>query len=315
MLYFAHRMREEDNAALVAGVHDRVVFGPLRGDGGYVQALQEAEMLVCPGGAITAELINHCSQVRWIHSVSAGVERAPFALLRERGIQLSNSRGIHGKPIAEQALGMMIAFSRGLHANWQNQRERKWERVYPLSELTEKTLCIVGSGSIGREVARKAKAFDLRVVGVKRTPEPLPNHDDVFGFEQLDAALAVSDYVLVLTPLTETTFHLFDRARFARMKPSAVFLNFSRGDVVDEAALIEALQSGQIAGAGLDVFHEEPLPPESPLWSMDQVLISPHNGGWTPHHNRRLVPIILDNYHAYREGRPLPTGVDLERGY
>jgi D-2-hydroxyacid dehydrogenase (NADP+) len=315
VIYFAHRMREEELKAFVSGVDEEVIAGPVRADGQYAPALREAEIIVCPGSDITEELVEYCANVRWFHSVSAGVDRVPIGNLRRRRILLSNSRGIHGKSIAEQAIGMMISFTRGIHANLLNQRQHRWERVYPLTELTDQTLCIVGSGSIGMEVARKAKAFDMKVIGVKRTPKPLPNHDEVVGFNDLGSVLEVSDFVIALTPLTKETFHLFNAAAFARMKPSAVFLNFARGDVVDETALIEALQSGAIAGAALDVFHEEPLPEDSPLWDMENVLISPHNGGWTPHHNRRLVPIILENYRAYRAGKPLPTAVDLNKGY
>jgi D-2-hydroxyacid dehydrogenase (NADP+) len=315
LIYFAHRMQAQDLKTFMNAVDEEVIAGPLRVDGQWAAALREAEIIVCPGSEISEDLVDHCANARWYHSVSAGVDKVPFRLLEQRGILLSNSRGIHAKSIAEQALGMMISFTRGLHINLLNQREHRWEREYPLTELTDQTLCIVGSGTIGLEVARKAKAFDMRVIGVKRTPLPLPNHDEVVEFSELHQVLEVSDFVMALTPLTAETYHLFDAAAFRSMKSTAVFLNFARGDVVDEKALIAALQSRTIAGAALDVFHEEPLPADSPLWTMNNVLISPHNGGWTPHHDKRLIPIILENYRAYREGKPLPTAVNLKKGY
>ncbi|RIV17521.1 D-2-hydroxyacid dehydrogenase [Alicyclobacillaceae bacterium I2511] len=335
MIYVAHGMQQDIMQNLQQGAHpEEVVFGPLRQQGtaaeqaansastlapqrtqNWSSKLTEAEIIVAGGSAITEELIQRCPKVRWFHSVSAGVDLIPHNLLSARGILLSNSRGIHGRPIGEQVLGMMIGFTRGLHVNLRHQQQKRWEPGYPLQELTGQTLCIVGSGSIGAEVARKAKAFDMRVIGVKRHPLPLPHHDEVVGLDSLYDALATADFVLVLTPLTPNTRHLLDAEAFATMKSSAVVLNFARGDVMDEEALIQALQAGKLRGAGLDVFHREPLPPESPLWDMENVLISPHNGGWTPHYNERMVAIFLNNLRAYREQRPLPTGVDLIQGY
>ena len=335
MIYVAHHMQEENKHRLQQGARqEQVIFGSLRqpsrtktvatssepfqetqSQQDWVSELETAEIIVTGGAAITEDLILHCPKVRWYHSVSAGVDSVPHALLAKRGILLSNSRGIHGRPIGEQVLGMMLSFTRGLHANLRNQQHKRWERVYPLQELTGQTLCIVGAGSIGTEVARKAKAFDMHVIGVKRHPGLLPHHDKVVGLDHLYEALADADFVLILTPLTTKTRHLINADALAQMKPSTVVLNFARGGVVDEEALIRALQSGKIHGAGLDVFHKEPLPLESPLWDMENVLISPHNGGWTPHYDERMVAIFLDNLRAYREQRPLPTQVDLEQGY
>lgn len=217
--------------------------------------------------------------------------------------------------MAEQALGMMLSFTRGLHHHWDHQHQKVWDQKVPVRELYGQTLVIVGAGRIGIEVARKAKAFDMRVTGVKRTPENLEYFDEVVDLQHLHKALAAGDFVLVLTPLTPDTFHLISAEEFAHMKPSAVFMNYARGDVVDETAMIDALASGQIAGLGLDVFHEEPLPADSPLWTMDNVLLTPHTSGLSPTYTSRALDLFVANYHLYKEGKPLLTQVDLDRKY
>ncbi|MCL6443008.1 MAG: D-2-hydroxyacid dehydrogenase, partial [Alicyclobacillus sp.] len=233
-----------------------------------------AEIVVGYASARYRELIIASRALRWFHCLSAGVEGLPFETLSERGVVVTNSSGIHTTQMAEQIIGMMIMFTRGLHVNVRNQMRQVWDRSYPVSELAGQTLCVVGAGRIGRELARKAKAFDMKVIGVKRRPEDLPGFDEVLGAEDLERALQAADFVAVLTPLTGDTRRMFGPASFRAMKPSAVFLNFARGDVVDEAALAEALRQGVIRGAGLDVFEREPLPEDSPLWELDNVVIS-----------------------------------------
>jgi phosphoglycerate dehydrogenase-like enzyme len=253
--------------------------------------------------------------LQWIHSVSAGVDSVPFERLRERGILLSNSRGLHGRPIAEQIMGTLIAYSRGLHVFWKNQREHRWDRTYAVDELMGQTLLIVGAGSIGREVARKAKAFDMVVLGVRSQAEPLLNFDAVYGAEALNEVLPQADFVVVLTPLTPKTRHLISAPQFSLMKPTAVLLNYARGPVIDQSALVQALQRHQIRGASLDVFEREPLPADDPLWTLDGVLLTPHTGGWSPHQDEREATLFLSNWDAFQRHQGLPTAVDLKRQY
>ena len=277
-------------------------------------ALAQADILISSARIEDAD-IGRFKRLQWLFITSAGVETLPFRALSERGILVSNVSGIHGKQISEQMLGMMLMFSRCLHRTLRNQLQHKWDTKLPVGELTGKTLCIVGAGNIGREVARRAKAFDMRVTGVKCTPSPLPGFDRVDGMDDLYPAIVDADYVLLLTPLTQETYHLFGAAEFGAMKNSAVFLNASRGDTVDEAALIDALRTGEIAGAGLDVFHNEPLETDSPLWSMENVILTPHNSGGTPLYMDRAVDKFIDALRAYRAGLPLPGQVDLVRRY
>lgn len=254
-------------------------------------------------------------RLRWYFCISAGVEKLPFAYLREHGITVTNSSGMHGPQMSEHALGMMIAFSRGLLRSVHNQRRHVWERDMMLGQLAGSTLCVVGAGSIGQATARRARAFDMKVIGLRRHPGPVEFFDEIGGMDRLHEALGLADYVLLLTPLTRETRGLMGAAEFAAMKKSAVFLNLSRGGTVDEEALTAALRDGVIAGAGLDVFGQEPLDPASPLWNMENVLITPHVAGILPHYVELAADVFIRSYDSYRRGEPLPNRVDLAGGY
>lgn len=277
--------------------------------------LPEADQLIADE-RLPEETLARCGKLKWLYSLSAGVEHLPFGALRAKGVFVSNASGIHGTQMAEQTLGVMILFSRQLHRALAFQRRKVWGRPQlAVGELAGRTLCVIGTGAIGREIARKAKAFDMRVTGLRRHPAPLPDFDAVLGMDAFHAALAEADYVVLVTPLTNETYHLMDAAAFACMKKTAVFLNVSRGDTVDEAALVEALRSGVIAGAGLDVFHEEPLPAASPLWEMENVVVTPHSAGLVPDYFDRAAALFIRNFIDLRAGRPVPNAVDLTLQY
>ncbi|MBO9607055.1 MAG: D-2-hydroxyacid dehydrogenase [Paenibacillaceae bacterium] len=243
----------------------------------------DADIVVGFNPKIDAADLEQFPRLRWMHSMTSGVDRMPLARLAERGVLVTNSRGIHRTQIAEQMIGTMISFTRRLHLNIRNQLQARWDVDYVPEQLAGRTIAIVGAGSIGCELARKCKAFDMRVAGVRQTAGDLEHFDQMVAFGGLPELLPVSDFVAVLLPLTPGTRHAFGRTEFALMKRSAIFLNFSRGGVVDETALVDALRQGEIAGAGLDVFSEEPLPSDHPLWSMEQVILSPHSSGLTAH--------------------------------
>jgi D-2-hydroxyacid dehydrogenase (NADP+) len=278
------------------------------------EKLPEAEIVIAWGN-FSSDHLELCRRLKLLFIFSAGVERLPFEELVHRGVTVANVSGIHGPQMAEQAFGMMIAFSRRLKSCLENQREKKWGNPGPVGELTGKALTIIGAGSIGLEFARKARAFDMDVTGLKRSARALPNFDRVWEMDRLHEALGGSDYIVLLTPLTAETRHLIGAGEFEAMKPGSVFINMSRGDVVDEAAMIEALRRGKPAFAGLDVFKTEPLPAESPLWEMDNVIITPHNAGHSPHYTERAVGMFIDTYFRYRQGMPLENEVDPARGY
>lgn len=322
MIYVGHKLNDAQKERLSIEAPQEVVhYEPLPSSATpqdeWPAELQEAEILLASGPRVTAELLSKLPKLRWVHVISAGVDMLPLERMRDLSIILTNSRGVHGIPMAEQIFGMMLSFSRSLHGYWANQQAGRWDRNHPLEELAGKRLLIVGAGSIGMALARRAKAFEMTVVGVKgRVVEALPDFDAVVGYEELDQELPSADYVVLLAPLTAKTRHLMNLSRLRSMKSTAVLINFGRGPLIDEGALIEALSEGAISGAGLDVFEEEPLDAKSPLWKMDNVLITPHTGGWTPAYEERMMTIFLDNLAAYRDHRrPLPTEVNLTLGY
>jgi phosphoglycerate dehydrogenase-like enzyme len=243
------------------------------------------------------------SGLRWIHALGAGVESLPFDLLRETDIVVTNSRGVYADALAEFVVAAIMWFAKGLPRLARNQREKKWE-PFVVQRLEGATLGIVGYGSIGRAVAARLAPMGMSIAGATR-------HGDTL----LDDVLAQSDYVVVSTPLTEETHHLISSRRIALLKPEAVLINISRGSVVDEAALIDALRSRRIGGAALDVFETEPLPSDSPLWTLDNVLISPHSADQTADSHERAMAFFRHNLERFRRGEPLENVVDKAAGY
>lgn len=246
-------------------------------------------------------------RLRWLHTFSAGVDHPWFQALRARGIRLTTSSGAHAVPIAHTVLLYLLALSRGLPAWMDAQRRRGWE-PHPVVELPGLVLGVVGLGPIGLEVARLGAAFGMRVIGVRRTPrgdEPC----ETWPLARLDELVALADALVLALPLTDGTRHLLDAARLARMKRGAWLVNVGRGALVDEAALVEALREGRLGGAGLDVFETEPLPPESPLWEMPNVIVTPHSSGNTPGNLVRATGIFLDNLGRFVRGEPLRNEV------
>jgi len=227
--------------------------------------------------------------------------------LKKKGVIINNTSGVHAGAIAEYVLGGLLMMSHHLHKYYKDQLHGIWGKVHSGENLEGKTMCIIGAGNIGREIGKKAKAFDMNVIGLKRTPEPLMYFDQVLPMEKLDETLGIADYVVLVTPLTEETYHLMNESRFQLMKSGGVFVNVSRGDTVEETALIKALQNKQIAGAVLDVFHEEPLAESSPLWSLDNVIITPHASGISRNTTNRIIGMFQKSYNCYRNREVLPN--------
>jgi phosphoglycerate dehydrogenase-like enzyme len=228
----------------------------------------------------------------------AGQQLAAAGLSPEElgGIQWASSAGVHATPLAEWSIFGILAFTKGLPRLRADQRDRRWDH-YPVDELRGSTVLVVGLGSIGTEVARLAEAFGMNVLSVRRS------HGD------LDELLPQADSIVVTLPLTEETRGLIDRSRIERMRRGAIFVNVGRGGVVDEEALVDALRSGQLRGAALDVFTQEPLPPESPLWALDNVIVSPHTSALSWHENERIVELFADNLGRYLRGDELRSRV------
>ena len=257
------------------------------------------------------------SPLRWIQSWGAGVNSFPLEQLKERGIYLTSASGVHGYPISETIFAMMLAFVRRLPLYIKNQKRMIWDSGGgALSELHHKTIGLLGTGAIGQETAKIAKAFGMKVLGMRRSGKPASHVDQMYDYEGLERLLRESDVVVNSLPLTDETRHMMNRERFAQMKSSAIYINVGRGATTDTEALVEALMQGKIAGAGLDVFEQEPLPPEHPLWRMDNVIITPHTSGSTVYYNDRVLDIFLDNLTSYMQGKaPHRNLVDYEKQY
>jgi len=275
------------------------------------ERVSEAEVLVI-SGLWQNTLLERAERLRFIQSIGAGTDQFPCEELARRGIRLASARGVNARAVAEHAMALMLALSRRLPEARDNQTKSVWrgmigDLAQREDELDGKTLLIVGLGDIGGRLALLAKAFDMRVVGLRRDPAlGRGAADAVHPMGELDRLLPDADLVALTCPLTADTEHLIDAAALARMKPSAYLVNVARGRVIDEPALIEALAARRIAGAGLDVTTEEPLPPTSPLWAMEHVLITPHTAGETRRYEDNVIDILRDNLaRLWRREEPL----------
>ena len=284
---------------------------------GAAEQIADSEILVAWGFNNIRPIYGKASRLRWIHALTAGVEALIFPETQQGPVLISNSKGIHGVPMAEHVLGLMLSFTRQLPLFYRQQQQHLWQRpeISHLHEINGKTMAIVGLGAIGHEIAKKAKAMDMRVIAARREMTQEPFVDRLYRPEQLLEMLAEADFVVVTLPLTDTTQNLFGREQFAAMKPSAYFINVSRGGVVQETQLIAALQEKKIAGAGLDVFVTEPLPATSPLWDLPNVIITPHLSAISPVYLDRALQLFADNLAAYLAEKPLPTLINKDRGY
>ncbi len=246
--------------------------------------------------------------LRWFHTFSAGVDSPAFQVLIDRGTILTNSAGASAPSIAQHVLAMMLYRSKRIDELREQQRRGEWAQIRGL-DLTGQTVGIIGTGNIGGEVARLAKAFGMRVMGARRSDKKTRYVDEQVSFGGLTPLLRESDFVVLACPLTAETENLIGEAELRAMKPTATLINVARGRVVDELALIGALQEGTIAGACLDVFVREPLPEASPLWQMPNVVISPHNSGISPLNMERAMTIFVDNLARFIAGTPLRNRV------
>jgi phosphoglycerate dehydrogenase-like enzyme len=260
----------------------------------------EADVLVI-SGLWRDELLERARKLRFIQAIGAGTDQFGRDKLRERGIRLASASGVNARAVSDHAMALVLALARRLPEARDNQKRHRWRQMISDLAMREdevggKTMLIVGIGAIGGRLARLAKAFDMRVVGVRRDPKAGKGETDrVLGLDGLNEALPEADFVALCCPLTKETEKLMNAGAFARMKNSAFLVNVARGRVVDEGALVAALQSGQIAGAGIDVTVEEPLPDSSPLWDMANVLVTPHTAGETRRYEDNVIAILRDN--------------------
>ena len=258
---------------------------------------------------------DRADRLRWIQWSGAGVDAALFPALVESEVVLTNARGVFDQAMAEYTLGMILGFAKDFRRTETLRRERRWQ--HRLTEpIAGTTALVVGAGSIGRAIARTLRAAGIEVEGVgRRAREGDPDFGRVHGIAELDRALGSADWVVLIAPFTDATRGMFDATRFAAMRPTARFFNLGRGALVDESALIEALENGVIAGAGLDVFAEEPLPAASPLWAMENVFVSPHMSGDFHGYEATVATLFIENFRRFRAGEALVNVVDKRLGF
>ena len=260
--------------------------------------------------------LENVPRAKWLHSFSAGIDKILTPAVAESPVLLTNSSGIHATPIAEHIIGLILLFTREFPKTFRNQQHHVYEKSQTLREVRDSEILIVGLGEIGKETARLAKAFGAHVCAVSRSCKNKPDFvDRLEASDKLDQLLGDADFVVITLPHTEETHHLFDKKKFALMKSNAIIINIGRGGITHENDLIEALKAGEIAGAGLDVFETEPLPKESPLWDMEQVIITPHHSGLSHKYMDRAIDLLIENLHAYVKGKALPNLVDKQLGY
>ncbi len=254
-------------------------------------------------------------RLRWLHIASAGVDPVLFPGLQESDVVLTNSRGVFDGAIAEYVLGVVLTFAKDFVRSWDLQRQKQWKHRES-ERVSGRRVLVVGTGPIGRAIARLLRAAGMSVAGVgRRARTGDPDFGDVHVSAELTRHLPEADYVVAVAPLTEQTKGMFDARTFAAMKPGARFVNVGRGELVVPSDLVGALRDGPLGGAALDVFDTEPLPSESPLWTMENVLISPHMSGDFVGWRNTLVEVFADNFRRWRAGEPLRNVVDKQLGY
>ena len=255
---------------------------------------EEIEGVICNGLFLYHD-IDIFANLRYIQLTSAGLDRVPLGYIKEHGIEIHNARGVYSIPMAEFAVCGVLNICKQSRFFMENQKAHKWEKNRNLLELFGKTVCIVGCGSVGTECAKRFKAFGCEIAGVDIAPRQDSNYDRIIPLEELNDVLHSADVIVLTVPLTAETKHLINSNRLSLMKPTAILVNIARGAVVDTNALIEALQNDKLGGAILDVFEDEPLGEESPLWDMENVVVTPHCSFVGEKNGDRLDIVIIDN--------------------
>ena len=282
--------------------------------------IQDADILLA--GVFSREMFLAAKKLKWIQTLWAGVEKFLFPEVVKSQVAVTNAGGVQAIPVSEHVIGMIICFCRKFDVFIRNQIKRKWKRsdaelLGQFQELPGKTVGIVGLGKLGTEVAKRAKCLGMKVIATRRNPSaPTPEYvDKIFYPENLKELLAESDFVVLTLPLTKDTDGMISEAELRSMKTTGYLINVSRGKVIQEDKLVQALKEGWIAGAGLDAFAEEPLPENSPLWNMKNVLITPHVAGLTLYYLDRLTDILCENLKRFLRIENLINIVDKNRGY
>jgi phosphoglycerate dehydrogenase-like enzyme len=300
LLAFAQTIREQYRDRLRAAFPDLAIelaehhskVGPY---------IAEANVLITFGAHMADHVLAEGTQLRWVQALGTGVDGITDSPSLREGVIVTNLHGLHGAAVSECVLAAMLALARDLRRSWANQQRGQWER-FPVSLLKDKTVAILGVGSIAEELAPKCAALGMRVVGISSAVRDVAGFERIWPREQLGEAVADVDYLVLLTPYTQETHGIVNAAVLDAMKPASCVVNVARGGVVDETALLAALQDGGIAGAALDVFAAEPLPSDHPFWTMENVLITPHTAGFHLGYADEALPIVEENLRRFLAG-------------
>jgi phosphoglycerate dehydrogenase-like enzyme len=280
------------------------------------KAFFECEVFLTYGEDLTEHHIEKNKHLKWIMLMSAGLEKLPLKAIEEKGIMITNARGIHKIPMAEYTLGTMLQWVKQTRVLLENEEGENWNRKIRMEELFEKTVLILGVGAIGGEIARLAKAFRMKTIGVNRSGRGVENIDELYRTEQMMDALPKADFIVSILPSTPETKHLLTEDHFVAMKNTAVFINIGRGDLVDELVLLQALEKNEIAHAFLDVFEKEPLVKDHPFWKMKNVTVTPHLSSVTQNYLPRSFEIFKHNLKTYlNQTGDYINVIDWKKGY
>lgn len=289
-----------------------VTFEYLDSQPELIERIGSADMVA---GYVSPEALERASdRLKWVHSWAAGPDKQLFDRFVESDVLLTCCKGNGAVPLAEHAIMLMLMLQRDAIGWIDAQRARVWHHR-PHEELLGKTCAIIGTGHSGVDLALKAKAFHMRVIGMRRSGAAAPHFDRMYRRDQLHAFLAEADFVVVTAPRTPETIGMLGAAEFAAMKPTAYYVCFSRGGIAEDQALLASLLERRIAGAGLDAHDQEPLPADSPFWDTPNTIITPHNGATTPGTHQRGLDMLIDNLKRYRAGEPLYNIVEKDAGY
>lgn len=268
--------------------------------------------IICRRKMVTRDFMEVFCNIKWIGLLSSGYDRIPVDLIKERGITLTNARGVNSIPIAEDVVCKMLLVSRNYKKYYENQNNGLWEYVPGMVEINQKTVAILGTGSIGREIAKRLKSFNMHIIGFNRSPVKNDLFDEMYlNREDLKQILSKSDFVIVCLPLNEETKHFINKTTLSYMKPDAVLINTARGGLVNETDLMEALANKTIKAAAIDVVETEPLDPDSPLWEIDNLMITPHQSYKGDLTDKRIEEMVFENIKLFVSGQRLNNVVTL----
>lgn len=277
--------------------------------------LEKVEVLFTYGKEITEDILKKMQRLRWIQLTSTGFDHLPLSYIQKQGIRVTTIKGAHVKPIAEYAFSCMLYFSRKMDHFISLQKSKTWDRFTFPTELSEKTLVILGTGRIGQEIARKAQAFDMNIIGVNRSGRKIINFNRNYSVKELDNILPLADYLVLSLPYTNETYHIIGEKELKYLKSTAVLINLGRGELMDEDAARKVMERGKLRGMALDVFSKEPLPKESPVWGTPDILVTPHMAAKSDRFLDRCLDIFLKNYLLYKDKKEMINEAEISKGY